>query len=114
MTGFWNASQDRSSAAGRLFARAAKRLEAVEQRLLTGKDLLARLRQRKPCGAIDLREGLAAPAVRRPLDLELIAAQAVDLEVAFEGEGLDLFSAALADPAERPQRAGRSGAKLLG
>src|SRR4029453_15200472 len=103
----------RSSASPSISA-CAKRLEPVEQRLLAGVDLVARLSQREPGRAIDFGKGLHAAAARRPFHFEGVAHEAIDVEVALKGKGFDLLSAALPDTTECLQRTGRPLAQFLG
>ena len=76
--------------------------------------LATRLRQLEPFRAVDFGEGLQTAAARRPFDLEGIAGQAIDVEVTFQGEGLDLLAAALANFSQRVERARGGAAQFLG
>ena len=96
-------------AAGQKSLRACRAAVAGRQ-----ESLAARLRQLEPLRAVDLGEGLPAAAAGRPFQLEGIAGQSVDVEVAFQGESLDLLAAALPDFSQRLERAVGRAAQLLG
>src|SRR5215207_503279 len=87
--------------------------QAIQEDVLAGKDLLARFREREPVGAVDLGEGLAAAALRRPFHLEAVAADFRNVELAFGGEGDHALAARLRGLAERLERGFDRHAQLL-
>src|SRR5215469_5342413 len=82
----------------------AHRLEPIEQVPLRFVDLVARRRKIEPFGAIDFRKGPPLAALRRPFDLEHVAADRRDIHLARSGKGFDDLAAALADFTERRER----------
>src|SRR5690242_12551336 len=58
--------------------------QQVEEDMLALEQPVARLIEPEPFGAIDLREALSPPALRRPLDFEAVAAdrRAIDMPLA--------------------------------
>src|SRR3954466_3131214 len=88
--------------------------QPLEQRALSCVDLLVRFCEREPFCTVDLREGLAFAAARRPFHLESVAANAAQIHVELGRKRGDDLSAALLDPAKRSQRHGQLRSKLLG
>ena len=54
--------------------------------MLAGKQFPPRPVEAEPCGPVHFGKGLQAPASRRPLDLERVAAQGFRVEVGIKGE----------------------------
>jgi hypothetical protein len=75
--------------------------EPIEKRPLAFKNFDMRSRKVEPRGAINLGKGLHLSTLRRPFDLEKVALDGIDVEVAFGSECDDLLAPALADVAER-------------
>jgi len=75
--------------------------EPVEKGPLAFEHLVMSDGQIEPFGAVDFRKGLHFSASRRPLDLEGVAFDGLNVEVAFHGEAKDTFAGALADLAQR-------------
>src|SRR5437762_3391084 len=94
-------------------AHAGKRPKPIEQRRLARDDLLPRRLEIEPLGAIDLGEGLLAPAARRPLHVEAVAADAAHVQIALDGETDNALAGFLRDLAERLKLACRGDAELL-
>src|SRR5215217_5753370 len=74
--------------------------EPYQQLGLRRVELLARLLEAEPGGAIDLRKLLHPPRSRRPLDRERVAGDRVGVDVARGGVGGDDLAALLAHLAE--------------
>src|SRR5205823_4345838 len=81
--------------------------QPFQKRALAVQYFPARFGKREPAGAIDLGEGLAPPAFRRPDHLEIIADDVLRIEIAFKCEGGDDLAAGLTHIAEREEIAGR-------
>jgi hypothetical protein len=58
-------------------------------------------RQIEPGSAVDLGKGLHLPAFRRPFDLERVALDCIDVEIAFDAERGHPLATALPDVAQR-------------
>src|SRR4051812_38954927 len=88
--------------------------QPVHQRCLRRVELLARLVGREPARAVDLRELLAAPGARRPLQRERVAAHRLGVEVSLGRPRRHPLAVLLAHLAEIEQLArGRAAAGLL-
>src|ERR687897_2754978 len=88
--------------------------QTVEKLRLSRIQLLARLVDAEPAGAVDLGELRGAPGARRPLHRERVAAHGVGVEVALGGPGGHDLAALLLHVVELDQLARRQGrARLL-
>lgn len=91
-----------------------KLFETIEEWLLRRQYFLPGDGNSKPGGAIDFGKANGAPASWRPLDLDLVAADAVDIQIALQRKGVNQLSTTLANLAERLERAGRVETEFLG
>jgi hypothetical protein len=80
--------------------------EPVEKRSLAFEHLVMSDGQIEPFGAVDFRKGLHLSTSRRPLDLEGVAFDGLNVEVAFHREAKDTFAGALTDLAQWFKRSG--------
>src|SRR5829696_180157 len=91
----------------------AGRRKPVEEDALAREKLLAGFFQGEPAGAVDLGERLLAPALRRPLELEAVAADRRHVEIALSRKGDDALAARLDGLSQGLQLALQGDAELL-
>src|SRR5262249_14378834 len=89
-------------------------LELVEERRLAGEDLVARLSESEPAGAIDLGKLAHAAGARRPFHGEEVAADRRRVTVALDRPGLDPLAAGLPYRRQPSELAVRREPGLLG
>src|ERR1700709_542578 len=75
--------------------------ETIQKLPLALENFHVRGRQIEPRRAVDLGKGLHPPAFRRPFDLERVALDGIDVEVALDGERGHPLAPALPDVAKR-------------